>query len=145
MKPLLIKSEEDIPRNYTGVVEFKNGTKQWRLDGHLHREDGPAVEHSDGTKEWYLNGKLHREDGPAYEYTDGYYTGGYKQWWILGSYVADNNHFSRLRNNCIVVERGIPTNNMFGKLKLTQAKFLTANGTMFYCDNLPGLDIDIDT
>ena len=31
------------------------GTKQWYLNGELHREDGPAVDHADGTKHWYLN------------------------------------------------------------------------------------------
>ena len=48
-----------------------SGTKEWYLNGKLHREDGPAYEHPDGTKAWYLNGKLHREDGPAYERSDG--------------------------------------------------------------------------
>jgi hypothetical protein len=49
------------------VRVYPNGTKEWYLNGKLHREDGPAVEYSDGTKYWYLNGKLHREDGPAIE------------------------------------------------------------------------------
>jgi hypothetical protein len=35
-----------------------------RLQGRLHREDGPAVEHANGAKEWWFRGKLHREDGP---------------------------------------------------------------------------------
>ena len=54
-----------------------DGTKEWYLNGKLHREDGPAVEYSDGSKQWYLNGKLHREDGPAAEYPDGT-----KYWWF---------------------------------------------------------------
>jgi hypothetical protein len=33
----------------------------------LHREDGPAVIYKDGRKEWYMNGKLHRVGGPAVE------------------------------------------------------------------------------
>jgi len=33
------------------------GTKEWRLNGLLHREDGPAIEWADGSKEWRLNGK----------------------------------------------------------------------------------------
>ena len=37
------------------------------------------IEYGDGTKEWYLNGKLHREDGPAIEWRDGD-----KEWWIKG-------------------------------------------------------------
>jgi hypothetical protein len=34
---------------------YPNGTKEWRLNGAPHREDGPAVEFANGTKEWYLN------------------------------------------------------------------------------------------
>ena len=50
---------------------------EWRLNGELHREDGPAVERANGDKYWYLNGKRHREDGPAVEYADGY-----KAWYL---------------------------------------------------------------
>ena len=35
-----------------------HGTKEWHLNGKLHREDGPAVEYSNGDKRWYLNDKL---------------------------------------------------------------------------------------
>jgi hypothetical protein len=55
------------------------GTKIWRLNGELHREDGPAVEYDDGSKFWYLNNILHREDGPAIEYPDG------EKRWFLNS------------------------------------------------------------
>jgi hypothetical protein len=48
---------------------------------------------------------------------------------------------TNLRRDHIVVERGIPTNVKFGKLKLTHAKLLTAKGTVFVYDNLPGLEI----
>ena len=63
--------------NKPECTTYSNGTKGWRLNGKLHREDGPAYEHSDGTKEWYLNGKYHREEGPAYERPDG------TKWWYL--------------------------------------------------------------
>ena len=33
------------------------GNKGWYLNGHLHREDGPAVEWADGSKRWLLHGK----------------------------------------------------------------------------------------
>jgi len=49
----------------------RDGTKWWKLNGKLHREDGPAVEHADGYKTWYLHGKMHREDGPAFENANG--------------------------------------------------------------------------
>ena len=55
---------------YTVIVD-DNGDRCWRLNGKLHREDGPSVEYANGTREWYLNGKLHREYGPAIEYSDG--------------------------------------------------------------------------
>jgi hypothetical protein len=59
------------------VVE--DGTKYWKLNGQLHREDGPAIEWFNGRKDWYLHDKLHREDGPALEYTDGS-----KFWYLHG-------------------------------------------------------------
>lgn len=40
---------------------------EWRQQGILHRENGPAVERRDGTKEWWVNGLRHRDDGPAIE------------------------------------------------------------------------------
>ena len=59
------------------AIENTNGDKYWYLDGKCHREDGPACELANGSKAWYLNGKLHREDGPAYENTKG------DKWWCL--------------------------------------------------------------
>ena len=32
----------------------EDGTIEWRSNGELHREDGPAVEQFDGTKVWFL-------------------------------------------------------------------------------------------
>ena len=60
-------------------VTVDNGDTYWRLDGKLHREDGPAIESSNGDKRWYVNGQLHRLDGPAYEDADGD-----KEWWANG-------------------------------------------------------------
>jgi hypothetical protein len=59
-----------------------DGTKEWRLHGKWHREDGPAVEWADGGKSWFLNGRLHREDGPAIEYSSGT-----KEWYLNGEWV----------------------------------------------------------
>jgi len=59
------------------VKVYDNGDKHWRLNGELHREDGPAVEFDDGDKYWYLNGKQLTEDqfneamGPTKELTIG--------------------------------------------------------------------------
>jgi hypothetical protein len=64
------------------AVERTNGTKIWWLHGKYHREDGPAVEWADGSKDWYLHDKHHREDGPACEWADGT-----KTWWLHGEKV----------------------------------------------------------
>lgn len=61
------------------AVEFSNGSKQWWIDGYLHRIGSPAVELSDGSKEWVINGDRHRLDGPAVEFSNGS-----KQWWVNG-------------------------------------------------------------
>jgi hypothetical protein len=55
------------------------GNKFWRLNGLLHREDGPAVEYINESKQWWLNGRLHRKEGPAFIYNDGG-----KYWYLNG-------------------------------------------------------------
>jgi hypothetical protein len=54
-----------------GAIRVPDGRREWRLNGKLHREDGPAVEWADGRREWWLHGERHREDGPALEWADG--------------------------------------------------------------------------
>lgn len=71
IKILKLKVGEDVPENYTGCVEFVDGTKKWFKEDYLHRIDGPAVEYVDGTKFWFKEGKRHRLDGPAFEIVDG--------------------------------------------------------------------------
>jgi len=61
------------------AVEFVNGSKYWYLNGELHRENGPAIEDANGNKEWRFNGELHREDGPAVIEPNGS-----KEWYING-------------------------------------------------------------
>jgi hypothetical protein len=56
-----------------------NGDKTWRVNGFLHRTDGPAREWADDTKAWYFDNSLHRTDGPAVEWPDGH-----KTWWLYG-------------------------------------------------------------
>ena len=51
-----------------GPITDAYGTKRWRKDGKLHREDGPAVEWDNGSEEWYINDIRHRLDGPAVTY-----------------------------------------------------------------------------
>ena len=64
------------------ALERKNGDKEWYINNKLHREDGPAIEYANGAKSWYINGKRHREDGPAIEYANGN-----KLWYLNGNYV----------------------------------------------------------
>ena len=63
--------EDDIPDNFTGIIEFSSGTKYWVVNGNRHREDGPAVVWSNGNKSWWFNDKRHRLDGPAIEWSGG--------------------------------------------------------------------------
>ena len=58
------------------------GNKEWRLNGKLHRIDGPAVELTDCYKSWWFNGKLHRIDGPAIEWFD------IEEWYLNGKKVT---------------------------------------------------------
>jgi hypothetical protein len=69
------------------VKVYDDGGKYWRLNGKLHREDGPAVEYADGGKEWYLKDKLHREDGPAVEYPSGD-----KYWYLNDKSMTEEEH-----------------------------------------------------
>lgn len=65
-----------------------NGTKSWRANGMLHREDGPAWEtvstvYLPASRQWFVNNKLHRLDGPAVEWANGE-----KQWWVNGVHTG---------------------------------------------------------
>ena len=75
---------------YTVKVHV-TGTKEWYLNGDLHREDGPAIEGTYGTKHWYINGELHREDGPAIECANGD-----KYWNLNGLNYTEEEYYSKL-------------------------------------------------
>ena len=64
-------------KNGMYINEF--GTKEWYVNGLLHREDGPAVINADGSQEWWIDGLCHREDGPAIVYANGR-----QEWWLNG-------------------------------------------------------------
>ena len=57
------------------VIVYENGTKEWYLNGKLHREDGPAIEYPSGNKLWWLNHvkyteeEFNRKMSPAIEMT----------------------------------------------------------------------------
>ena len=71
---------------YNGpAVEYTNGSKKWFIDGKRHRSNGPAIEWANGDKEWHIDNKLHRTDGPAIEWANGY-----KAWYIDGKRHRSN-------------------------------------------------------
>lgn len=43
---------------------------EYRLNGKLHRDDGPAVKWNNGDYEWYNNGQRHRIGAPACVWND---------------------------------------------------------------------------
>ena len=77
------------------VRVYNNGDKSWRLNGKLHREDGPAIEYANGNKCWYLNGKCHREDGPACEYVNGT-----KFWFLNGKKLTKEEFNAQVKDSC---------------------------------------------
>jgi hypothetical protein len=64
-------------------MQITGGTKHWRVNGKLHRLDGPAIEWSDGAKEWRVDGVVHRIGGPAVIWADGT-----KEWWLNGRQIS---------------------------------------------------------
>jgi len=113
MNMLKITSRRQIPKNFTGIVEYEDGNKVFLKEGKYHRTDGPAIEWLNGTKLWYIEDKRHRIDGPAIEWSDGS-----KEWWI------DDNIF-----NCTLLDELIQTSVYLGKEKskfnLEWLRFLT--------------------
>ena len=57
--------------NLPTKTQTPEGLTEYRLNGELHREDGPAYDDGEGCKAWYLHGKKHREGAPAVENPDG--------------------------------------------------------------------------
>ena len=71
--------EGHLHREDGPAVELAEGDKRWYINGQIHREDGPAMEYPDGAKSWHINDQLHREDGPAIEFANGS-----KSWYLKG-------------------------------------------------------------
>jgi hypothetical protein len=59
------------------ALEWVHGYSEWFLNGLRHRTTGPAIQKGNGTKMWYLNDKLHRTNGPAIEWANGV-----KEWYL---------------------------------------------------------------
>ena len=62
------------------VTVYSNGAQEWRLNGRLHRVDGPAFIGEHGYEVWYLDGKCHRVGGPAVTGPNGH-----KEWHYKGN------------------------------------------------------------
>jgi hypothetical protein len=127
---------DEPPANFTGIVQLPDKSKHWFVNGLMHREGGPAVIYANGAKEWWINNKRHREDGPAIE--DPFNS---NHWYLNYEFIYNDLDFLALEGNYVVLERGIPTSHEFMGIKLTEAKLLTANGTLLIIENLPGMNI----
>lgn len=105
-------TEEEYKKKYPIQTTRDDGSEEWRLNGELHREDGPAVTFADGsqvwmvrghrhriggpaficqngTEEWWVDGDLHRENGPAVTLADGTEEW-WKEWWVDGEYHRED-------------------------------------------------------
>ena len=74
------------------AIEYANGDRVWYLNGKYHREDGPAVEYANGDRVWYLNVQLHRINGPAVEYADGC-----KLWYLNDKCYSETDYWKELK------------------------------------------------
>lgn len=83
----LIKKANSYPNNFTGIVEYSDGSQQWRAGGRWHRLDGPAIECPSGLKIWRIEGQLHRLGGAAIERSNGT-----KEWWVYGKRITEEQH-----------------------------------------------------
>jgi len=72
----------DLNQEPTCIVD-ENGTQEWRVNGRLHRLDGPACIRADGIQQWLVNDQLHRTDGPAVIRADGT-----QQWCVDGNFIT---------------------------------------------------------
>ena len=81
-----------IHREDGPACEWANGNKYWYQNGKLHREDGSAIERANGDKEWYQNGHIRREDGPACEWANG------SKYWYLNDQELTEDEFNERTN-----------------------------------------------
>ena len=79
------------------VKVYADGHQEWRLDGKLHCEHGPAIVYDNGTKSWWINNKRHNEHGPAVVTADGH-----QEWYINGEQLTKE-EFDNRTNTCDAV------------------------------------------
>lgn len=61
------------------AIVYCNGDMEWWVNGKNHRKEGNPSVISKSVKMWRVDGKLHRLDGPAIERTSGY-----TEYWVDG-------------------------------------------------------------
>ena len=139
MKIIKVDNFWQTPENFTGIVEYLDGTELWCKEGKYHRIDGPAVEYINGQKEWWIEGLRHRTDGPAVEYSNAN-----KEWWIEGkkhridgpaveykngnkSWYIDGYYCSPFRLQ-VLIQNFLYFGKEKGKYNLDWLKFLTEQG-----------------
>lgn len=79
-------------------VDPSKFSQYWKVNGKLHRLDGPAVISPDGTQIWYWNDAIHRLDGPAVIWDNGA-----QEWWEYG----DRMFIIHIAPRTIVVQQNI--------------------------------------
>lgn len=87
-------SKNQLHRLDGPAIEYRDGQKEWWVNGKRHREDGPAIEYRNGGKAWYQDGKLHRTDGPA-----ALLGGGHKGWYLNGVELTEQEFLARTSFN----------------------------------------------
>ena len=129
METIKVEHFGEIPRGFTGIIECPDGSKEWCVNGKIHRVDGPAIECADGSKSWWMNGKCHRVDGPAWECVDGS-----KHWYLNDLWIF------RLEpiGEYLIIEDGLPSATEWLGEPVSTLKVLTAKGFK-YIPNLPGI------
>jgi hypothetical protein len=66
-------------------LALPDGSREWRVNGQLHRKGGPAYIGADGTQQWWIKGIPHRDNGPAQVAPDGYHA-----WLFKGAFHRHN-------------------------------------------------------
>jgi hypothetical protein len=56
MRRIKATSIKDVPGNYTGIIEWSNGDKNWWQNSLPHRIDGPAFEWQRGEAQYWVRG-----------------------------------------------------------------------------------------
>ena len=86
-----IKGTEILHREDGPAVIYKDGRKEWYMNGQLHRVGGPAIETEYGSKFWIFYNKIHRVDGPAVISSNGKL-----EWWLNGKPYTKEEWFEAL-------------------------------------------------